>query len=114
MEHTKAETAATAITRWASSIVGSTYSCTRGLPGARCAAGSGVFRVECKGHDVVAVAGEETLPLVDSVHNHTHPGNVIAANDLRCDGLKTWWEAQAEKLVKRVIAGVHVRTRSRR
>jgi hypothetical protein len=58
-------------------MFGMTHCGTRWLPGSRRAAGPGVFLVKSKRHDVVAVTGEEALPLVRDVHDDTNTGNVV-------------------------------------
>jgi hypothetical protein len=64
--------------------VNSTYSSSRGLPGARSTATrAAVFFVECERHDIVAVAGEEALPLVDCIHDDAYSSDVVPARALR-------------------------------
>ena len=54
-----------------------THRGTRWLPGSCSAAGTRVFLVKSKRHDIVAVTGEEALPLVRDVHDDAHTGNVV-------------------------------------
>ena len=58
-------------------MFGMTHRGTRWLPGSCSAAGTRVFLVKSKRHDIVAVTGEEALPLVRDVHDDAHTGNVV-------------------------------------
>jgi hypothetical protein len=54
-----------------------TYNWTGRLPGPGGATCPGVFLVEGKRNHVVAVAGEESLPLVHCVHDHADSSDVV-------------------------------------
>jgi hypothetical protein len=105
----------------ATAMVRITHRGTGGLPGSRRPAGAGVFLVEREGHDIIAVAREEALPLVHGVHDNAHAGNVVPASKFvtqidqgtrlpRADRALGW----ALPVLARWEMQVTLRTRSRR